>query len=50
MFIPGLFNALLLPEIILKKYAKTEMQQFVKVLLVKKKKNWIGATYVPETV
>lgn len=38
MFIPGLFNALLLPEIILKKYAKTEMQQFVKVLLVKKKK------------
>lgn len=48
MFIPELFNALLLSEIILTKYARTEMQQFVKVLLAKKKKkkNWI----VPEMV
>lgn len=38
MFIPELFNALLLSEIILTKYARTEMQQFVKVLLAKKKK------------
>lgn len=38
MFIPELFNALLLPEIILTKYARTEIQQFVRVLLAKKKK------------